>query len=95
MAWRGSPCRRMTCRGPRSITRPKDWPSDSVCRAHEPTLIRFNERNQAILRQRLALAVLERAWQEGRAMSVAEALAVGRRENSRPRIADPRLTPDA
>jgi len=44
-------------------------------RAHEPTLIRFNERNQAALRQRMTPAALERAWQEGRAMSVAEALA--------------------
>jgi tetratricopeptide (TPR) repeat protein len=46
-------------------------------RAHEPALIRFNERNQATLRQRMAPAALERAWQEGRGMSVAEALAAG------------------
>jgi predicted ATPase/DNA-binding SARP family transcriptional activator len=47
-------------------------------RAHEPTLIRFNERYLAALRQRMAPAALERAWQEGRALSVAEALAAGR-----------------
>jgi predicted ATPase len=47
-------------------------------RAHEPTLIRFNERNQAALRQRLAPAALERAWQEGRGMSVMDALVAGR-----------------
>jgi non-specific serine/threonine protein kinase len=46
-------------------------------RSHEPPLIRFNERNQATLRQRMAPAALERAWQEGRGMSVAEALAAG------------------
>jgi predicted ATPase/DNA-binding SARP family transcriptional activator len=46
-------------------------------RAHEPTLIHFNERNQAALRERLTPAVQERAWQAGRMMSVAEALAVG------------------
>jgi hypothetical protein len=47
-------------------------------RAHEPTLIRFNERNQADLRERLVPAALERAWQAGRMMSVAEAMAAGR-----------------
>ena len=47
-------------------------------RASEPTLIGFNERNRAALRERLAPAALELAWQEGQAMSVAEALAVGR-----------------
>jgi len=47
-------------------------------RSHEPALIRFNERNQAALRQRLAPAELQRAWQEGRVMSVAEALAARR-----------------
>jgi len=32
----------------------------------------------AALRQRMAPAALARAWQEGRALSVAEALAAGR-----------------
>lgn len=45
---------------------------------HVPALIPFSRQHEAALRQRMAPAVLKRAWQEGREMSVAEALAAGR-----------------
>jgi predicted ATPase/DNA-binding SARP family transcriptional activator len=43
--------------------------------SHEPSLVVFDSRHQAALRQRLQPSTLQGAWQEGRQMSMEEAVA--------------------
>jgi tetratricopeptide (TPR) repeat protein len=56
--------------------------------SHEPPLLVIKDRYLTLLRQGLAPTDLERAWQEGRQMSLDEALACGLDAASEPRQAE-------